>query len=179
MALVATSYIKTAAAAASRSADNLSFTFNARPQAMTIYVRFVESGSISLPSATRIVSIGRTTTPHLSLRVAAAGLYGIRHQYLVTRSSILAASPGLGQLVELRGTLSDSGIVQAHQTIDGGTETSASASDGSVLGGAWGHAELWVNSANGAGIGVIKCLNLSVVRGVQTLATMRRLAGVT
>jgi hypothetical protein len=69
-------------------------------------------------------------------------------------------------------------VIQIHQTINGAAETSATASAALALPDAWSAAQLWINSSVTAVAGFNKFMNVAVLRGVQSLTTMRREAGV-
>lgn len=141
MASNATSYIKTGAAVDSRTRDLLSRSFTARPQAMSIYVRFVEGGS--LVASSYVLYIGSAT---VFIEISSNGSF-YRTQYnngiSATVSSTLAAAPTQDQSVELLVTLTSGGVVTISQSIAGGAVSSGSASTARVLPTAWGATTLW------------------------------------
>src|SRR5687768_14863756 len=108
MAYVASSYIKTTSAVVARVRDSLSFSYTARPQAATMYVRFVETGGVMRPASQGLVFIGATGTVQswwgiLNNGPTTAVYYGTyKNGPLGTeRTSFLAAGPTQGDTVEL------------------------------------------------------------------------------
>lgn len=182
MALFHSSVIVTAAATGTRVRDQLSFTFNARPQPMTIYIRFVELGTMVAIANLRILQIGASagTDPRLFISGDSSGFYRIVHDNGPTIvTSTLATAPTFGQRVELRATLSATGSVQINQSINEGAETSATASGAATLAAAWSAATLWVNSLSTSVTGFMALRNLRIERGAVSLQRMRELEGIT
>lgn len=182
MASFASGVIVTTTAAASRSADSLSFPFLARPQAMTMYARFVDTG-FSLISDGRVCSIGPATfvAPHVLIGVL-AGVYRIFHAPVATGTGVNSntAVGTVGDTVELVGQLYADGSVQLHRSYNSGAITSGTRSAAVGLAQAWGAQQLDI--AKGTGISAsshVPLRELCIVRGVFDLPTMRRKAGVT
>lgn len=175
MAFVNSSYIPTGAAVDTRAREQLSRSFTARPQALSIYVRLTEQGS--LLSGGYILYIGNSTT---FLEISSSGTF-YRTQYnngaSSTVSSTLAAAPSVGQVVELLVTLSAAGSVTISQSIAGGAVTSGSASGNRVLPVQWGALTLWINSFSTSGVGYNAFRNIEIMAGVQTMQAMRVRAG--
>lgn len=181
MASFASAVIVTTTAAASRSADSLSFPFLARPQAMTIYARFVDMG-FSLVSDGRICSIGPASfVPTHFLVQVLAGTYRIFHAPVAVATGVSSnvAVGTVGDTVELAAQLYADGSVQIHRSYNGGAVTSGTRSAAVGLAQTWGAQQLDI--AKGTGISASSHLplrNLKIVRGVFDLPTMRRKAGV-
>ncbi len=181
MAANVSSYIATTGTSASRNADQISFSFLARPQSLTAYVRFVELGSMLASSAMRILHIGllATTNPRFDIYFS-----GTNHALAIvtastSRTSVLAGSlPALGDVVELRGTIASNGAIQLHRAINGGSEESATATAALVLPTAWAGTNLILNNEITTRIGTVGVLNVLLLRGVQTLETMRQVIGI-
>jgi len=178
MTIAASSYIPTSGAADTRATEVLSFPFTARPQVMTLYFRFVESGSI-LSGSAMICHLGSSSdsaTPRLQV-YRAGGKYRLEIVGDVTVNSTLITAPSIGNVVELRCVINTT--VQIHQSINGAAETSATASSAQVLPQTWAGTILYVGSRAGSiNIGFNKFLNVCIMRGSQSLTTMRREAGV-
>lgn len=182
MPTIVSSYVQTLAGSVdARTVDALTFPFTARPQAMSIYVKFQERGSVLLASGTRIVHIGTTTATGARLGIFAngSGFYAATYNNGISSSvaSTLSTAGAVGQIVELLLTLTAGGIVQLSQSIQGATVTSATASSARVLPTAWAATSLDINALGSSLVGAVALLNLVIVRGVQDMATMRRLAG--
>ena len=178
------SYIPTDGATATRNADVLPFPFPARPQAMTVYVRFVELGTILSPDNTKVLVIGSSgndsfqvdmdadPTPHYRIGVSSL---------TQARSAGFGTAPNIGDRVEIVGRLHQSnnlGSVSGIQSINGGAPETAAESATLVLTQAYQDPGLDVNSRGTSNIGFIAIRNIVIIRGVQTLETMRRLAGI-
>ena len=179
MATLVTSYNPTTAGSVdSRTADSLVWTFTAKPQAMSLYIKMQERGTIHTASGF-VVWIGTTaiTAPYVGIQ-AAGGLYRAVYdtEFTAARTSTLAAAPAVGQMVELLLTLTGAGVVQLQQSIAGAAVTAATAATASVLPPAWSAQRLVLGGASTV-VGALAVLNLIVVRGVQDMAAMRRLAG--
>ena len=181
MALTVSSFIPTDASVRTRAADQLSFTFNAIPQAMSLYVRFIEHGSVKIASS-RVLQIGDASNARLLILTdSSPGVYRVQYQNgtgAAAVQSAMAVGPSLRDQVELLATLTAAGIVQLHQSINRATMTSGIASTALVLPLTWGASTIWANSVSTTGVGFIVLLNWLVMRGVQDFATMRRIAGV-
>lgn len=175
MASNPSSYIPTGAAVDTRTRDLLSRTFTARPQAMSIYVRFVEGGT--LVAGAWVVYIGNTTT--LLAIGSNSSFYAGNYNNGITAavSSTLAAAPSVGQGVELLLTLTSAGVITISQSINGGTVTSGAASAARVLPVAWGAQTIWVNSFSTANVGFNAFRNIEIMAGVHTMQEMRVRAG--
>jgi hypothetical protein len=180
MSNTVSSYIPTTGAVFERGRDVLSLPFTARPEAATFYVRFIEKGTISIAGA-RLLQIGNTASsnPKLFVSHTGAGDYGIR--WINTDGTTVASTPNvtpsIGDDVEFLGILNADGSVQG-TTVVNGTTTSGSASSAQVLPTSWAGTTLLIGGGLGAKTldGFNPFLNISIMRGVQTLATMRRIA---
>ena len=176
----ASSYIPTGGAQVSRTVDALSWVFNSRPQAMTVYLKFIELGTATTAN-TRVLQIGANTLATSRLVVLApAGKYQVQlfNASGTSVTSTATVAPAVGNVVELRITVTASGVIQLHQTINGGTEVSATASGGLTLPQVWQDATLWLGRASNGGTGFAAFLAVHIERGIHDLATMRQLAGV-
>lgn len=170
-----TSYFPAGAAASARAGDLLTLPFPHAPQSMTAYARFREAGTTAY-SAARVFEVGGGNV-RLWLRTS-GGRYELGHFTPTYVSSVAAAGPPVGAWVELRATLSDTGAVQLHQSVNGGTEASAAASADNPLAGAWGASTVTLGAeSNGNNAGVNPITHALFLPGVHSLATCRRRAG--
>ena len=181
-ALVRSSYIPSLGAAATRNADVLPFPFPARPQAMTVYVRFVELGSSDPGASGVVVFIGNAAgnAPGMDILFLSGGAgYSVRHFNLVSVSATLAVAPTTGDSVELLAHLNADGSVDLEQSINSAVSTKSATSGANALASRWSGQFLWFNSEGiSIAVGFAGYRNVVIHRGVQSLATMRRLAGV-
>lgn len=178
-ALVPSSYNATTTASVTRAVDVASTTFSAPPQETTFYVKFIERGT-SLISGARLIQLSESGGAANSFRIdrAASDRYAARladAAEATTSSSTATVTPAYGNLVELRVTVSATGVVQLHQTINAGSEVSATAGGVGGLPAQWGTgtAKLWLGSRNGASAGAAAFLAVKSARGTKTLAEMR------
>lgn len=184
MSTTVTSFIpeRVANTALTRKQDSLVFPFSGAPQALTVYCRFRERGNTALTVVPRIWSIGSVGGgfPGINVSFPAAGTgYQLTFNNSMGGSAIvtLAAKPAVGQLVELRATLTAGGVIQLGQSINGAAETVTALGSVVSMPQVWSAAQLWAGGVT-SHVGVLALLNLLAMRGVQTLATMRKYAGV-
>ena len=176
-----TSYIPTSGGTDARTTDALTKTIAFKPQALTVYCRFIERGNAQrLGTTGNMVVLGGTTAAIRWLIGSSTG-YQFRHlSFGTTVTSELATAPTYGQTVELRGTVSATGVVQANQSINGAAETSGTASAARPFAAAFDALTVGINNtAAGATQGIGGYTHVYIFRGNLTLETCRRLAGVT
>ena len=180
MSATVSSYIPTASGTDARTRDALSFSFNARPQASTAYVRFIELGTILGASNDRVIQYGDGGNPNFRIDIGTA-VYRVVHNNGEgsSVSASLAAAPAIGDIVELVGQLNADGSVVLIQSINGAASTTTTASSGIALAQAWEATNLYINSATTTTrVGFNAFMNIVVIRGAHSLARMRRFAGV-
>lgn len=182
MSRTVSSYMRSGSGTVARKADILPLPFPARPQAMTIYTRHVNLGTSQTGTSTRLWQISKIndTNPRLLL-FNSSGKFAIQLINLAGSAvtSTLADSPSVGSGIELVAQLSAAGTIKLLQSLDSAAETETSESAALRLESSWGAgALLFVNSINSSFVGFIALRNLIIHRGVQSLDTMRRLAGV-
>lgn len=175
------SYTPTTTVAVTRNADTLYADFFAPPREMTVYVKMVEQGTASA-LANRVFQVGAASAgadPRFGIQADASGFYFVYHDNgTATPSAVLSAAPSIGDTVELRVVLNSDGSVLIGQSINGGTETTASDATTAALQSAWAGARLYVNSAGTSNQGTNAFAAIKVARGVRTMADMRALFAV-
>lgn len=184
MALVHSSVIVTGAAVDTRTRDQLSFPFSARPQAMTIYVRFVEMGTVvsSGIGTLRILQIGALdgSAPLLGIE-ASPSVYRIRYNNGITAAvtSAVGVVPSVGNRIELRGVFQANGSIFLGQSLNEGSEVTSTPTAALAIAPAWSGAFLMVNSVGAVATttGINAFRNICIVAGVKTLQEMRAWAG--
>ena len=166
-------YMKTDSVTVTRTADVLTWVFSARPQAMSVYLRFVELGNINGVDWSDVVMIS-SIDQRFGIERHSSGNYTavVKNAAGVSKISGLAAAPDLGDVVELLATLTADGKVQLTQSVNGATATTGTQSAALSVDQTWGDATLRLIPTEAIGV-----RDLCVVRGVQDLTTMRRLAG--
>lgn len=177
------SYIKTTTAPATRAIESLYFPYTETPKALTFYMRFIESGTVLRTNIARVATIGEDATSNVPrlLVYSQSGLdrYAARYDDNSGNNSTSGhpTDVAMGDLVELRVTLDDNGNAQIHQTLNGGSEVSATAGGDTTMASAWSSERLYVNdTGSGDRPGFNAFEAIKVARGVQTLATMRSLS---
>lgn len=167
-----TSYRKTTTVAVSRSADNLVFPFTFVPQEMTIYLKFVERGTILVPSG-KLLQIGAAADTAARLLVYRNTRYTMLHETDGGPSTSEAvATPAYGDTVELRCRLRAEGI-SLSQTINEGAEADAAGGATNALDSAWSDTKLWLGSLNASNGGAVALQLVKIAAGSKTLAEMR------
>jgi len=180
---VPSSYIKTEGTTVTRNADSLYFPFTVPPQAMTVYVRGVNVGAYqSQTNAARVLHIGDINTgtdPRFSL-VRNAGASQVQTLYddgvtLRSGNATPSPTPVLRDLIEHRGVLSSSWVPSSGISVNGGVEqTGTTTASGPAT--AWANPRLYI--AGYADHDQFAYTHIAVVPGVQSMAEMRAIAGV-
>jgi hypothetical protein len=178
IAPAASSAIYTTTAAATRASDALSYAWPHAPQEMTLYMKFIERGSITSSNA-RLFEIGAGTNPrffvgkdgpsYVASLVTAGG---------AVQTGYTAAYPVVGDLVEARAVLHANGAVTYGQAINGGAEQALTNGGGLALPGAWSGPTIWINSIEGSAVGfnaftMFNGRPFRAATGVRSLAYMR------
>jgi len=156
--------------------DRCYFDFLALPRSLTVWLDFIEAGSISINNA-RVMQRGAAagTAPHLLIRSNATN-------YLATHdnndgsavSATLAAAPTSGQRVRLRLGLNPDGSVLLGQRIHTGTESVAGPSGVNTLAAAWSGTRLYLNSIDASNVGAIALLEVKIAADVRSADFMER-----
>ena len=173
------SYIKTEGTTVTRNADSFYLPFTAPPQQMTVYVRGVEQG-INVSGSDRIWHIGLTTGARAACRKSAT----LTDAFVDSTGSSLSTGGGStnpatrGLLREFRTTLSAAGSITQYTSNSSGAEVAGSASTALGLGAAWSAQRLYLNSSETTNVGQFAFTHVAVVPGVQSMAEMRTIAGV-
>lgn len=174
----ATSYMPSVSAAGGRAADTLYFDFPHAPQEMTVYVRFIESGTKDVASG-GLVHVGSATQsadPRFVIQSDGAGLYAVRHDNgMINLVQTAASGPSQGDDVELRAVLNADGSVFLGQSLNAASETVTATTATGALQGAWADTRLYVNSRGTSSPGVVIVPVVKVAAGVKTMAEMRSL----
>lgn len=178
---VSSSYMPTDTATTTRNSDTLPFPFPPRPQAMTVYARFIEMGTV-LVSGSRVLHIGGSLfsdAPRFLLQELNGG-YAVRHDNGTTNQVVAITSPvpSVGDTVELVAHLNVDGSVKLQQSVNSGLVATSTETGAATLHPAWASSLLYLNSGGTSNYGFAAFRNIAIHRGVQTIDTMRRVAGV-
>jgi hypothetical protein len=153
--------------------------FVAPPQAMTVYAKFQDAGTLanSLQGIVHIGGSGATTGARFQIVSPSATAYGVLHGNGVDASitANITSSAVWANVVELRGVLNADGSVLIGQSLDSGTETTNSTATTRSLASAWNDSRIYIGSRGTAtqGVGVYQAVK--VARGEKTMAEMRAL----
>jgi hypothetical protein len=171
-------------ASETRNADTFYADFPHKPQAMTVYAKFIERGAIADSTGVdvRVVCIGSSASggdPRFQVYANAGKIYKCVHDNgtaapIAGTTSTLSA-PSMGDTVELRAVLNTDGSVTIGQSINAGTEATATDTTAATLGSAWAGQRIYLNSVGGTAIGTNQFRAVKVARGVQTMRGMRNL----
>lgn len=147
--------IQTTGAAVTRAVQSLTFPWNVPPQAMTVYVKFLERESPNWSQSAAIAQIGAgdNSTPRLLLyKPNGTDTYRLYHDPSTSVNSSVDLNPSIGDMVEVRGVLNGDGSVQMHGALNGGSESSGSASAAQAFSNSmWADSKLYVgNLGSGA-----------------------------
>jgi hypothetical protein len=173
-ALFGSQSIATAGATASRSVDAFSLPFPYTPQAMTLYLKFVERGTITVPSAAALY-VGNAGNTGARLWIDSTGTaYRLNHHNGTTLVQVtLATGPTIGDSVELRAVLNVDGSIQLGQSINSAAETTTATSAVNALATAWSDTLCYLNTTGTTNPGAIAVQALKAMRGVPTLTALR------
>jgi len=184
MAKAPTSYIATAGAARTRTADSLTFPLATRPQAMTFYVRFIECGSITCADNTKLLVIGSTgvgtfqvdvdVDPYVHYRIGAGNA-----ATPVTAAFSSTKTPSVGDMVEIVGQWRENGSVAGAISINGATPSTTAASTALARTPSFSVPTVSLNHYAATLEGVTAVRDVLIVRGVHSLAAMRVRMGLT
>ena len=167
------SYIATAGSTVARAQEQMSFPFGGQPQAMTIYTRFVESGTI-ITGSNRLFQISTSDTDPRLIVYRNNGYLSYHGTTDGSVTSEVASAPSIGDTVELASQLKVDGSVQLHQSINGGSVSSATASSALALAAAWSGPTLWLNSISTSRVGFNKFMDVAAFAGVHPMADCRK-----
>jgi hypothetical protein len=183
-AMVLSSDIPTEATTVTRNADSLYWEVpGVVPQELTLYLRLVQQATLSgIAQNTPLLMIGSsgntTTDDTVFIGTRQTNNYRVTLDSGGTErlSSGTAGASSVGDVVELRATISAAGVVQLHQSTNSAAEVSATASSPLALPSAWANQRtaLTGNQVMAAGR-----THVLVARGTLTRAQCRALAGVT
>lgn len=168
------SYFPTTTAALTRGADSYSLPFTATPGEMSVYVKFVELGTIGTSGA-RVFEISSSgdADPRLVLYNEGTNYRALHGVGAVIVNSTQSTPPVIGDTVELLVRLYGDGSVDLTQSINGGTATTATQSAALALGAAWAGSLLWLNSVGATNVGFTALQSLKVVAGSRSIVEMR------
>lgn len=159
-----------------RNADTLYAPYTHVPQAMSVYVKFIECGSVGESGAT-LLTVGNTSsTPRAYIQSSGTYYRGI-HDPGTATASTLSTAPAWGDTVELLLTISADGTPIISQSINGGAVTQGTGQTAQALGREWYGEVVFLGSLGAFGQNVIApLLSAKIARGVQTMAYMRDVA---
>lgn len=162
-------------ASVTRGADSYSLPYTAPPSETSVYVKFVEGGTLLASGAVVNLSALVNANPQFLLW-AQGGFYQSRHHNGTTSvASTLAVAPAFGDTVELLARLFGDGSVDVTQSINGAASTSATQSAALALPAAWSGQLAILNAAGGGSVGFIALQSLKIVAGARSLSEMRAL----
>jgi len=168
------SYIPTVAGTVSHGQELFYFDMTADPAPMTIYLRYMELGTIKTNSlGLCYLGLAAGTGARLGVYVN-AGVYRAHYDNGVSGvTSDAAEAPVVGDTVEVRVTLRANGQLQIHQSLNGAAETSGAETGALILPAAWGDDRFYLNSIGSGLSGFAAFHKVRILYGIQTRATCR------
>lgn len=153
--------------------DLCSWAYYGTPQAMTVYLAFVENGAKAIANA-GLLHIGLANNTGARLQIVSTGsVYLARHHNGTTEStSQLAAAPNTNDKVEHLLQVDSSGKVTLAQRINLGSWSTAAQGSAATLQSAWGAPLLYLGSRGSADPGNTKFKCRRIAFGVRTAAEM-------
>ena len=170
----ASTHILTASSTVARAAESLSWPFNAVPQPMTVYHRFVDRGVAGAPSSPMFMRIGSTNLSPAFFIYGAAGSVTFTHDNGVSaKYSVGTVALADGDVVELLGKLNADGSVKGEVYVDGVLVDSPAASGAATLQSAWVGTNLYMGSYGSGQFTYESHAALKIAPGVRTMDWMR------
>jgi len=173
------SYIKTEGTTVTRNADSFYLPFTAPPQQMTVYVRGV-SESPNPSTSWLFIGDAAAAAPRLRMDfgVSRVGMTQNNGSTEVTDAGPAASLAARGTMQEGRFVLFADGSVQANVSLGGAAEISGVRTAANALPALWSATRLYVGQRGGTAISQFAYTHIAVVPGVQSMAEMRAIAGV-
>lgn len=164
--------IFTTTAAATRATDSCYWNFPPVPQAMMVYVRFVERGSI-LTGGVRVFQISSAADATPQAIIYNSGTYYTiyHHSGAGSVTQALAVAPAIGNTVELVGMFFADGSVELIQSVDGAAVTYTAQSGALAYAAAWSDKRLYVNSVGAASVGSNQFAEVKFVKYADVVAS--------
>lgn len=162
------------ASLSTRAVDAFSWAYSAPPQAMMLYVRHVERGTISI-AGQGLWGIGDTGAagPRLLLWASAAGSYQLYYQPIAAGASYTAtlAGPSLGDTAETVAILTATGQVRLIQSINGAAVTDSGLVAGAALPTAWSALTMQLGQFSTTSPGVAAFADVRAVKFADVVAS--------
>lgn len=172
---VMTSAIPTTTVAVTRETDLYSLPFITPPQEMTVYLKFIERGTISIAGTAFLLANTSSASAALAGHVAGGGFYTTTHLNVTVVTSTLATASVYNDTVELCFRLFGDGSVDVSQSINGGAVATATQSAALALAAAWSGLLFWPNGASASARGFTAFKSAKIIAGARSLAEMRTL----
>lgn len=158
------------------NSESLYWDYPALPQTMTVYIHFIERGTISIASA-RLFHIGdqtsETTDPRFYVD-STGSFYRVTHDNGTTvPTATLAAAPSTGNDVEIIARLNSDGSVDIEQSISEAAVTTATDATTATIQSAWAGEYFHLGGVGSAVDGNNEFRIVKVAAGDRTIAQMR------
>lgn len=163
------------AAAETRNLETYTLPWAIPPRAMTVYFKFIESGT-GVGSATKAVfAFGSSANAAFFVFNSGSNEYRLIHRRAADSTSTIVGGVVLGETIELRCTLTAAGVAAINQTRNNGAENLGAAGSAQALATSWSDALLQLNSRGATTDGCIAIAEVKIAFDVQSRATMRAL----
>jgi len=149
--------------------ESLKWALPLLPRSICLLLDFMENGALSGSLPLLSLTDDAASTPVLSIISNGSAYVAQHHNGTTFVSSSLGAGPSVNDRVRLRLTLSATGVVQLHQSLNGAGETSSTASSALALASAWaGTPTLYLNSNGLDTFGTVDAIGLALMLGDQS-----------
>jgi hypothetical protein len=170
------SYIPTTTVAVTRGSDALTFPTTFDQQALTIYAQYIEQGSASLGLCGLVTVGNQSVLPTAAVYINGSGIGGLyQRSGGLSQPADVAMAPVFGDSMEVRLTLSSTGVVQVGASKNAAAEVVDTPSSATALTTGWGSSQILLNDISGPQKGFVAIRSVRIAAGVQSLATMRGL----
>lgn len=185
-ALNPTSYNPTAGGTDARAADTCRFPFTARVQTLSIYLRFIQNGTLPYSSGVSgLLGIGTAATAlRYEIRNPTGGVATLTAVVGATSSGSITPGATHGQVVEVLAVFrytpsTRTATAQIQAAVQGTIGTAGTVSGNAQMSDNFGANLLYLGAlSDGTGQAPFPVTHCLVMRGVQDIPTMRRMVGV-
>lgn len=173
-------YVTSVASQGVKQSDEITIPLAFPPQPLTVYARGIELGTLGAGGNKGLFGLAGAASPSMFVVNNGSDQYICVHRNasgVDANSGPASGTIAVGDLVEIRATLSDTGSVQIHQTINEGAETSGTASPAQPLSPGWAAAQpfIYVGSRGNSFIGRFGFTHLVAIPGIVSRDQVRSL----
>src|SRR5262249_46023891 len=154
-----------------RAAEMMQFPLNIIQQALTIYVKFIELGTLSTGVTNGLIGLGASGNPSWDIE-SSPGAYNFLHRRGGNVQSTAGAAVPYGSSAELRAVINADGSVFLGQSIAGAAEVVAATSAANALATTptlWNDTTLTIGSRGAGTLGLAAFAAVKIAAGVRSM----------